>query len=194
MAETKKLSVSLPQGTLGRLYEPIMAVEDLKNVTLNKPLNEIFGELESHYGVKFEVKQKLVNEIKTSETVEKRIQNLAKVLTKFATAAIIQKKLYLNVPEGEFGKQLKVITKAWSENIISKVHDLPELRKRKLLSDRKCRLKKYIVKCPVCNSKDLEKDLKALTVKCRKCGWARTLDGSGMRTVPRKPKQKSKSG
>jgi len=92
-------------------------------------------------------------------------------------------------------KKLKTITTRWAEDVVTKIRALPELRRKKLLSDRKCRLKNYITKCPVCGAPEssIHKDFKSLTAKCAKCRWIKTFDGSGKRTVPTKAKKEKKT-
>lgn len=120
---------------------------------------------------------------------------MTEALIGLAAEAIVKNSLYTDVPEKEFAKQLKVITARWAEDIVTKIRTLPELRRKKLLSDRKCRLKNYITKCPVCGAPEssIHKDFKSLTAKCAKCGWTRTFDGSGKRTVPKKAKPKKEN-
>ena len=186
----KKLTVNLPQGTLGKLhpkYELLM--KNKRNIGHIQSIVDILGE---ELGVKLQVPPEVLDMAKTEDSPEMRMQGLTEALIDLATEVIVKNSLYTDIPEKEFAKQLKVITARWAEDIVTKIRTLPELRRKKLLSDRKCRLKNYITKCPVCGAPEssIHKDYKSLTAKCAKCGWTRTFDGSGKRTVPKKKKAK----
>lgn len=185
----KKLTVNLSQGTLGKLhpkYELLM--KSKRNVGHIQSIVDILGE---ELGVKLQVPPEVLDMTKTEDSPEMRMQALTEALINLATEVIVKNSLYTDIPENEFAKQLKVITARWAEDIVTKIRTLPELRRKKLLSDRKCRLKNYITKCPVCGAPEssIHKDFKSLTAKCAKCGWTRTFDGSGKRTVPKKAKK-----
>jgi len=189
----KKLTVNIKQGTLGKLNPLCESLAESKKNIRN--IEEIVNILTMELGVDFKVTPVVIDLAKTDDSSEGRIMGLTVALTQFATEAIIQKGLYTDIPEKELATKLKVITQRWSEDIVTKIRTLPELRRKKLLSDRKCRLKNYITKCPVCGAtgNDIAKDFDKLSAKCKKCGWTRTFDGSGKRTVPRKKKEKAKS-
>jgi len=184
----KKLTVNIKQGILGKL-NPLCEslVESKKNV---RNIEEIVNILTTELGVQYEVTPEVLNIARSENTPEIRIQSLAMALTQLATEAIIKNGLYKDIPEKELAGKLKVITQRWSEDIVTKIRTLPELRRKKLLSDRKCRHKNYITNCPVCGAtgNDIAKDFDKLSAKCKKCGWTRTFDGSGKRTIPRKKK------
>jgi len=102
--------------------------------------------------MKYEVTPEVLNIARSENTPEIRLKSLTMALTQLATEAIIENGLYKDIPEKELSGKLKAITQRWSEDIITKIRTLPELRRKKLLSDRKCRLKNYITKCPVCGA------------------------------------------
>jgi len=184
----KKLTVNLPQGTLGKLhpkYELLM--KSKRNVGHIQSIVDVLSE---ELEVKYEVASSVMHLARSEDSPEMRMQALTEALINLATEVIVKNNLYTDIPEKEFTKQLKVITARWAEDIVTKIRTLPELRRKKLLSDRKCRLKNYITKCPVCGAPEssIHKDFKSLTAKCAKCGWIRTFDGSGRRTVPKKKK------
>ena len=189
----KKLTVNLPQGTLGKLhpkYELLM--KSKRNVGHIQSIIDILGE---ELGVKLQVPSEVLDMAKTEDSPKMRMQGLTEALIGLAAEAIVKNNLHTDISEKEFTKQLKVITARWAEDVITKIRTLPELRRKKLLSDRKCRLKNYITKCPVCGASEssIHKDFKSLTAKCAKCGWTRTFDGSGKRTVPKKAKKVKKT-
>ena len=189
----KKLTINLSQGTLGKLHPPYeLLVKNKRNVGhIQSIVNVLAEELE----VEYEVASSVMHLARSEDSPEMRIQGLTEALIGLAGEAIVKKSLYTDIPEKEFAKKLKTITARWAEDIVTKIRTLPELRRKKLLSDRKCRLKNYITKCPVCGAPDssVHKDFKSLTAKCTKCGWTRTFDGSGKRTVPKKAKKDKKT-
>ena len=189
----KKLTVNLSQGTLGKLHPKYeLLVKNKRNAGhIQSIINVLAEELE----VKYEVTSSIMHLARSEDSPEKRIQSLTEALIGLATEATVKKSLYTDIPEKEFAKKLKIITARWVEDIVTKIRTLPELRRKKLLSDRKCRLKNYITKCPVCGAPEssIHKDFKSLTAKCAKCGWTRTFDGSGRRTVPKKAKKEKKT-
>lgn len=189
----KKLTANLPQGTLGKLHPPYqLLVKSKKNVRHIQTIIDILGD---KLGVKLQVPPEIMDTAKAEDSPDTRIASLTKALLALATEAVIKNNLYKDIPKKELTAQLRVITSRWAEDVIEKIRTLPELRRKKLLSDRKCRLKNYITKCPVCGAPEssIQKDYQSLTAKCTKCGWTRTFDGSGKRTIPKKPKKEKKT-
>jgi len=187
----KKLTVNIAQGTLGKLYPPYELVVKHKGNT--KHIQTIVNILSKELEVgQLQVTPSILERARSEDDPKMRIEGLTAALIQLATESVIKNHLYGDIPPKELPAKLKVITQRWSEDVIQKIRELPELRRKKLLSDRKCRLKNYVTKCPVCGAtgSDLTKDFQKLSVKCKKCGWTRTFDGSGKRTVPRKKKEK----
>lgn len=187
----KKLTVGLTQGTLGKLHPPYeLLVKHKSHVGhIQTIVNILSSELEVG---QHEVASSIFHSARSEDNPKKRIESLTEALIELATKAIINNHLYSDIPPKELPEKLKVITQRWSEDVITKIRTLPELRRKKLMSDRKCRLKNYVTKCANCDAtgSDLVKDFQKLSVKCKKCGWTRTFDGSGKRTIPKKKKAK----
>jgi hypothetical protein len=189
----KKLTVNLTQGTLGKLNPPYeLLVKNKRNIGHIQTVVDI---LSRELGVEYKVIPDILDVARSEDTPETRVKALTMALISLATQAAVKNNLHSDISEKELMVKMKVVTKRWAEDVIEKVRTLPELRMKKLLSDRKCRLKNYITKCPVCGAPEssIHKDFKSLTAKCAKCGWSRTFDGSGKRTVPRKKEAKPKA-
>jgi len=194
----KKLTVNIAQGTLGKLYPPYELLVKHKRNTghIQTIVNILCKELEVG---QLPVTPSILEKARSEDDPKMRIESLTMALIQLATESVIKNHLYSDIPTKELPEKLKVITQRWSEDVIDKIRTLPELRRKKLLSDRKCRLKNYITKCPACGAtgSGLTKDFQKVSVKCKKCGWTRIFDGSGKRTAPKKekkvkPKAKSK--
>lgn len=189
----KKLTINLSQGTLGKLHPRYeLLVKNKRNVGhIQSIVNILAEELE----VRYEVASSVMHLARSKDSPEMRIQGLTEALIGLASEAIVKNSLHTDIPEKEFAKKLKIVTTRWAEDIVTKIRTLPELRRKKLLSDRKCRLKNYIKVCPVCDATEdnIIKDYTRLSAECKKCGWKRVFDGSGKRTVPKKTKPKTKS-
>lgn len=188
----KKLTANLTQGTLGKLNPPYeLLVKSKRNIGHIQTVVDILGK---ELGVEYQVIPGILDMAHSEDTPEARVKALTMALISLAARAAVKNNLYSDIPEKELMAKMKVVTKRWAEDVIEKVRTLPELRMRKLLSDRKCRLKNYIKECPVCGAPEsgLKKDFKKLSVKCAKCGWTKTFDGSGKRAAKGKTKKRAK--
>jgi len=182
-----KLTISIPQGILSMLEREANMLNSTRD--LEKQLNAIGNMhkiLAKYYSITNVFNRdelaKVLTQTETKDWLEVS-------LTQFAKKSILKCKLYPNISQEAIIDSADLISKVWSMRVVAKLESLKEFRHKKLLADRKCRLKRYITECPQCGSKKLKKDFKQFKVVCESCNWMRILNGSGLR-LPIKPVKK----